>query len=144
MDHTQLSTGGAIVLCCIDQHNCCQQSGLSTEKKIRVKYWDKRVNLSIIMMIVVDLFLLHHECTGGGMKQIEYYWVQLSALIDNHYEIGVVSQRLAEKQRINALGQPGLEGTSGQGLHIMLTKQVIEQAGMEKRSICSPSADSVA
>jgi hypothetical protein len=39
------------------------------------------------------------------MKQIEYYWALLSALIDNQYEIGVVSQRLAEYQRRNALGR---------------------------------------
>jgi hypothetical protein len=45
----------------------------------------------------------------------------------------VVLQQLAEKQRRNALGWPGLEGTSGQGLHIMPTKQVIEQAGTEKK-----------
>jgi hypothetical protein len=84
-------------------------------------------------MIVVDLFLLHQECTGGGMKQIEYYQALLSALIENHYEIGVVLQHLAEKQRRNALGRPGLEGTSGLGLHITLTKPVIEQASTEKK-----------
>jgi hypothetical protein len=95
-------------------------------------------------MIVVDLYLLHHECTGGGMRQIDYYQVLHSALIDNQYVIGVVSWRLAEKQRRNAPGQPGSEGTSGQGVHIMLTKQVIEQAGMAKRSITSPGAESVA
>jgi Transposase IS4 len=116
----------------IDQHNRCRQSGLSTEKKIRVKSWDKRVNLSIFLMIVVDLFLLHRECTGGGMKQIDYYQALLLALIENHYEIGVVSRRSAEKQRRNALGRPGLEGTPGRGLHITLTKRVIEQAGTEK------------
>jgi hypothetical protein len=128
----------------VDQHNCCWQSGLSTKKKIRVKSWDKRVNLSIFLMIVVNSFLLHWECTGGGMKQIEYYQVLLLALIDNHYEIGMVSQQLAEKQRRNAPEQPGLEGISGWGLHITPTKQVIKQAGTEKRSICSPGADSVA
>jgi hypothetical protein len=128
----------------IDQHNRCRHSGLSMEKKIRVKSWDKRVNLLIFSIIVVDLFLLHCECTGGGMKQIEYYQALLLALIDSHYEIGVVSWRLAEKQRRNAPGQPGLEGTSGQGLHITPTKRVIEHASMEKRSICSPGADSVA
>jgi hypothetical protein len=53
----------------IDQHNCCCQSGLSMEKKIRVKSWE-RVNLPIFSMIVVGSFLLHQECTGGGMKQI--------------------------------------------------------------------------
>jgi Transposase IS4 len=42
----------------IDQHKHCQQSGLSTEKKIRFKSWDKRVNLSIFSMIVVNLFLI--------------------------------------------------------------------------------------
>jgi hypothetical protein len=52
-------------------------------------------------------------------------------LIDNQSEIGVVLWRLAEKQRRNAPGQPGLEGTLG--LHITLTKQVIKQVGTEKK-----------
>jgi hypothetical protein len=59
------------------------------------------------------------------------------ALIDNHYEIGVVSQQSAEKQR-NSPGQPGLEGTSGQGLHVMLTKRVIEKVSMEKEPFGVP------
>jgi hypothetical protein len=75
----------------IDQHNRCQQSCLATEKKIRVWSWDKQVNISIFSMIVVDSFLLHQECTGGKMKQLEYYQALLSALIDNFYENGVVS-----------------------------------------------------
>jgi hypothetical protein len=77
------------------------------------------------------------------MKQIEYYQALLLALIVNHYEIGVVLWRLAEKQRRNALGQPGLEGTSGCGLHY--SDQTSDRTGQhEKRSICSPGADSVA
>jgi uncharacterized membrane protein len=71
------------------------------------------------------------------MKQIEYYWVLLSVLIDNQYEIGVVSQRWAEKQRRNAPGQPGLEGTLGQGLHITPTEQVIKQVGGKKKHLQS-------
>jgi hypothetical protein len=52
-------------------------------------------------MIVVDSFLLHQECTGGKMKQLDYYQALLLALIDNSYENGVVSRRSAEKHRSN-------------------------------------------
>jgi hypothetical protein len=64
-------------------------------------------------MIVVDSFLLHWECTGGGTKQIEYYQALLLALIDNHYEIGVVLQRLAEnREEMHQDGQ-GWRGHQG-------------------------------
>jgi hypothetical protein len=56
------------------------------------------VNISIFSMIVVDSFLLHQECTGSKMKQLEYYQELLSALIDNCYDNGVVLQWLAEKK----------------------------------------------
>jgi Transposase IS4 len=91
--HNCLQAAQLYYLACgkIDQHNRCRQSGLATEKKIRVWSWDKQVNISIFSMIVVDSFLLHQECTGGKLKQIDYYWALLSALIDNGYENGVVS-----------------------------------------------------
>jgi hypothetical protein len=49
-------------------------------------------------MVVVDSFLLHQECTGGKMKQLEYYQALLLALIDNCYENGVVLQQSAENR----------------------------------------------
>jgi Transposase IS4 len=117
----------------IDQHNRYRQSGLATEKKIRVWSWDKRVNISIFSMIVVDSFLLHQECTGGKLKQIDYYRALLSALIDNGYENGVVSRRSAEKHRSNASRRTGMEGTSGRGLHITPTKRIYQEVGSDKR-----------
>jgi hypothetical protein len=84
-------------------------------------------------LIVVDSFLLHQECTGGKMKQLDYYQALLSALIDNSNESGVVSRQLAEKQRTNALWQTGMEGTLGPGLHITLTKRIYQEVGSEKR-----------
>jgi hypothetical protein len=113
----------------IDQHN---QSSLATEKKIQVRSWDKQVNISIFSMIVVDSFLLHWECTGGKLKQIDYYQALLSVLIDNGYENGVVSRRSTEKHRSNASWRTGMEGTLGQGLHITLTKHIYQEIGLEK------------
>jgi hypothetical protein len=91
------------------------------------------VNISIFSMIVVDSFLLHQACTGGKMKQLDYYQALLSALIDNCYGDGVVSRQPAEKQRRNALQHTGMEGTSGQGLHITLTKRIYQEVSLEKR-----------
>jgi hypothetical protein len=47
---------------------------------------DKRVNVLVFSMIVVDSFLLNKECTDGRLKQIEYY---RALIIDNSYEIRV-------------------------------------------------------
>jgi hypothetical protein len=38
-----------------------------------------------------EFLLLHQECTGGKMKQLECYQAVLLALIDNSYKNGVVS-----------------------------------------------------
>jgi hypothetical protein len=67
------------------------------------------------------------------MKQLDYYWALLSALIDNCYDNGVVSRQSAEKQRRTASRHTGMEGTSGQGLHITPTKCVNQEVGLEQR-----------
>jgi hypothetical protein len=58
----------------IDQHNRCRQDTLNLEKKLETKEWNRRVNMSIFGMIVVDSWMLYKGCTGGEkMGQMEYY-----------------------------------------------------------------------
>ena len=45
----------------IDEHNRHCQDNLKTEKKLEMKKWDMRVNLTIFSMIVVDTWLVYSQ-----------------------------------------------------------------------------------
>jgi hypothetical protein len=109
----------------IDRHNRCRQSTLGVEKKLGTKSWDKRVNMTIFGMIVVDAFLLHRECTGGQYVQAMYYKALITALIENSYGVGVVSRRLVGSSAASVASLESGFGSSGWGLHITPTKRVI-------------------
>jgi hypothetical protein len=110
----------------INQHNLCQQSGLDLEKKIQTKSWHKRVNLSIFGMIVVDLYLLHWECTGGRYSQHLFHWLLIKDLLENGFAEDVETRsRLAEKAK--KLTSLVLAAKSASwGLHITPTKWTVE------------------
>jgi Transposase IS4 len=97
----------------IDQHNWCRQSGLATEKKIRVRSWDKRVNISIFSMIVVDSFLLHRECTGGNVKQLDYYRALLSHLLIIVTTMGWFRNGRLKNKGVMHRGKQGWRGLRG-------------------------------
>lgn len=111
----------------IDRHNRARQATLKLEKKMRTKTWHKRVNTSILGMIIVDSFLLHELCTGGSMTQQEYYRELIQALIENRYTSGVAS-RLSSMSK----DSPGSDsvasrtGTAGRGLHLTPAKRVAD------------------
>ena len=67
----------------IDQHNRMRQSDLRMEKKLQTKSWEKRVNLSILSMAIVDSYLLYKACTGKKMTQHEYYCGLADEMVEN-------------------------------------------------------------
>ena len=69
----------------IDQHNRCRQDDLQLERKIRVRDWDKRVNMGILGICVVDAWKLYKAGMGfqNGLRQahIMRSWLKRSLTI---------------------------------------------------------------
>ena len=70
----------------IDQHNRHRQDNLKTKKKLEMKKWDMRVNLTIFSMIVVDTRLVYSQATGSTELQSEFYVHLAEELIDNNID----------------------------------------------------------
>ena len=66
----------------IDQHIRHRQDNLKTKKKLEIKKWDMRVNLTIFSMIVVDTWLVYSQATGSTELQSEFYVCLAEELID--------------------------------------------------------------
>jgi hypothetical protein len=58
----------------IDQHNRRRQDDLQLERKVQTNDWAKRVNMSILGMVVVDAYNLCRGCTGGQFPFSEQKW----------------------------------------------------------------------
>lgn len=77
--------------CCaaIDQHNRVRQSSLDIEKKYRVIDWDKRVNFTILSMILVDAWLAYKACRQQQSDNPAEFFVELAEdLIFNGFDAG--------------------------------------------------------
>jgi hypothetical protein len=71
----------------IDRHNRCRQHDLAIEKKIKVKSWYKRVNVSIFGICIVDTWLVYNGCRQQESEtQKEFYSFLAEELIDNTYD----------------------------------------------------------
>ena len=70
----------------IDQHNRCRQQSLDLEKKLEVKEWSARVNMSLLAMCIVDSWLAFTHCTESSETQKDYYMHLAEELIDNCYD----------------------------------------------------------
>ena len=77
----------------IDQHNRHRQDNLKTEKKLEMKKWDMRVNLTIFSMIVVETWLVYSQVTGSTELQSEFYVRLAEELIDNNIDSRLQHQR---------------------------------------------------
>ena len=77
----------------IDQHNRHCQDNLKTKKKLEMKKWDMRVNLTIFSMIVVDTWLVSSQATGSTELQSEFYVHLAEELIDNNIDSQLQRQR---------------------------------------------------
>ena len=71
----------------IDRHNRCRQDDLAMERKIQVKDWDKRVNLTLLSVCIVDSWLVYKGGRGakGFMPQHVFYEKLAEGLIDNKF-----------------------------------------------------------
>lgn len=92
----------------IDQHNKLRQSSLMLETKHKTTLWSRRVNMSLLGMMIVDSFLLAQGCQGGTRWRTaaDFFVVLSEQLIDNTFE-----QRALRKRQARA-------AASGHGAHI--------------------------
>ena len=105
----------------IDQHNRRRHDDLQFEKKIEVKSWDKRVNLSILAIIVVDAFFVYTALVCNESEKD--FWNYLAEeLIDNSYD--VVNPRRRQRNSVESPELLHANGTPRAGVshHLSPTK----------------------
>ena len=76
----------------IDQHNIFQQESLDIEKKLQTHEWDKRANLGIFLMCVVDAWMCYSNATKVKGTQEEYYLKLSEEMIDNLLDSNLVTR----------------------------------------------------
>lgn len=114
----------------IDQHNRGRQSTLNLEKKMQTKCWHKRVNTSILGMIIIDAFRLHSMCTGAKMTQQEFTRGLIRELVENKFAFGVTTRpSTASRVSVDVASLASTTGSAGRGLHITPTKRVFDDGG---------------
>ena len=110
----------------IDGHNRHRQDTLNTEKKVEVKTWGKRFNMSLFAMMVVDTCLAFTGCTRAEEVQKEFYMLLAEELIGNSFDVGQRSQRARVQCepsfRPNLTADTGIP-RSGVAAHITPTKR---------------------
>ena len=77
----------------IDQHNICQQESLYIEKKLQTHEWDKRANLGIFVMCVVDAWMCYSNATNAEETQEAYYLKLSEEMINTLLDANLVTRR---------------------------------------------------
>jgi Transposase IS4 len=92
----------------IDQHNRTRQDTLQIERKLQTNSWDKRVNMTLFGMTIVDAFFLSKGCSSALVLQNAPRFIETLAteLIDNDYD--KMSLRTRPKKRSREVEAPGL------------------------------------
>lgn len=75
----------------IDQHNRDRVDTLQIDRKIEVKDWSKRVNLTILSMIIVDTWKVYRRLTyadEASETQKQFYSRLMTEMIYNNYDQG--------------------------------------------------------
>lgn len=114
----------------IDQHNRHRQDTLSLERKIEVKGWDKRVNIGLLAVCIVDSWLLYKGGRGAkpALTQNRFYERLAEELVENTYDgtpVGGKRRRIEEESWLEA--EPII--TSGRGEHLTPTKRMRRAGG---------------
>ena len=106
----------------IDQHSRCRQDNLGLERKIQVKDWSKRDNLSLVAICVVDACLLYKRGRGEmeRMAQSRFNEELAEQLIENNYGQGVEARNLSSSSSSEDNAQTS---TSGRNEHLTPTKK---------------------
>ena len=112
----------------IDQHNRSRQDNLMIEKKYVVLDWDRRVNLSILSVIIVDAWnvynvILQDDCED---TENEFYTILADEMIDNILNMGGV--RTKRMRSLDGTPSPNLihpdgSAANGVGAHLTPTKK---------------------
>ena len=111
----------------IDLHNRRRHDTLRLEKKLEVKDWSKRVNLSILGMTIVDSFLLYSQLVDQDEKEPDFYTLLAEELIDNTYDsVSPRKRRAGANDNANpspdAIGEDG-HLKAGISVHLSPTKR---------------------
>ena len=77
----------------IDRHNRCQQEFLDIEKKLQTHEWDKRSNLGILEICVLDDWMCYSIATKVEETQETYYSKISEEMIDNLLDANLVTRR---------------------------------------------------
>ena len=124
----------AAEVCCsacqsVDQHNRLRQATLKTETKIQTKQWDKRVDVSIFAMCVVDTWLAWSLGTASKCKQSDLHADLAEEMADDtHDEVGGGGARRGLGGEATATSPSLHNGTTGEPragpfAHLTATKQ---------------------
>jgi hypothetical protein len=110
----------------IDLHNRRRHDTLNVEKKIQVKEWSMRVNLSIFAMIVVDTYLVYSQLKDSCESEKDFYAYLAEELIDNSHDGVARRPRVVPGGMVGSpelMGRDGLPRSGGYDVHITPTKR---------------------
>ena len=109
----------------IDRHNRCGQESLDIEKKLQTHEWDKRANLGILAMCVVDAWMCYSNAKNVEETQEAYYLKLSEEILDNLLDANLVTRRrkIVDKTRDVATIPNPLIGEDGRpkdstGIHV--------------------------
>jgi hypothetical protein len=131
----------------IDLHNRRRHDTLNMEKKIQVKEWLMRVNLSIFAMIVVDTYLVYSQLKDHAECEKDFYGYLAEELIDNSWGVARRPRLVPAVASPELIGRDGLPRSGGHEPHITPTKRrrrnKPNQLHQGKCRICSKKATDV-
>jgi hypothetical protein len=86
------------------------------------KDWSKRVNLSILSMIIVDTYLVHKQCTGSEESPNLFFHKLAQEMID--FEQTTRLQKSAMRQADDEVERGASLGTAGRAMRQTPTKRM--------------------
>ena len=108
----------------IDRHNRSRQANLKIETKYGTNDWDKRVNLSIFSIIVVDSWYTKYGILGDENDELEnkFYEGLAAEMIDNKFD-DTYNTRRRMADGSSELDTRDGRVASGVGVHLTPTKK---------------------
>ena len=105
----------------IDHQNRRRHDNLRLERKVETNDWSKRVNPSILGIIVVDTFLCYNQLVDKIKKEGDFYLRLAEELIDNKYDSIQLRPRNCTAEETPSLEAIGKYGRPRSGIRIHLT-----------------------
>ena len=113
----------------IDHHNKRRHDTLRLEIKVETNDWSKRVNQSIIRMIVVDVFLCYNQLVDKSEKEGDFYLRLAEELIDNKYNSIQLRPRNGTAEQTPSIDAIGKDGRPRSGIRIHITPKKRRRRG---------------